>query len=227
MHRRRHLLPALVVTLIAIVAGAAVARAESPTPLLGYQFELVDIRDNGNHTSTWTYAVTASGDEAHALSHWTLALGACYMPVVTPANGASFATLTSTEYGCGSKYNCEVSQCTVEVGKDPTTNISNGIKFGNCNPQLEKSNAPRTQIYQFTVDDVPNQARYVTVADKAGNSTQSGQILGPACSPTAVSLRGLSAEPEPATGQMRRSFMLIAMALGTIGMRIANWVTRS
>jgi hypothetical protein len=225
MRRSRHLLPALVVTLIAIIAGAAVARADSTTTLLGYQIDLVSFKDNGNNTSTWTYAVTSDGDESKALSHWTLGIGACYRPITTPANGSPYTTPTDSSLGCGSSYSCKQTQCTVVHGTDATTGI-NGIKYEDCSPQLDANNRG-THIFQFTVSGVPNQPSEVQVGVKPGNVTANGQILGPACSPTAVSLRELSAQPVSPTNGMGRFFAQLAMTLGALGMRIAALVTRS
>jgi hypothetical protein len=222
MHRRRHFLPALVVTLIAVAAGAAIARADSTT-LQGYQVDLVNMQDNGDHTSTWTYAVTSDGDESKALSHWTLEIGACYQPIIAPVNGSRYTTPTDASFGCGSTYQCQQTQCTVVHGTDATTGI-NGIKYEDCTPQLDRNNR-QTHIFQFTVHGVPHRAGYVQAGVKAGTATAKGQIQGPVCTPTAVSLRALSAQPVSATSGMERFFVQLATTLSAIGSRVAAHIT--
>ena len=109
----------LAVILLLVSAGLVVAA--TTTTLLGYQIDFLGFTDNGNNTSTWTYAVTSDGDEEKGLSHWSLDINACFGPIVAPANSTHFTTKTGAEFGCGTTYNCEVAQCTVVQGIDPTT----------------------------------------------------------------------------------------------------------
>lgn len=198
----------LAVILLLVSAGLVVAA--TTTTLLGYQIDFLGFTDNGNNTSTWTYAVTTDGDEEKGLSHWSLDINACFGPIVAPANSTHFTTKTGAEFGCGTTYNCEVAQCTVVQGIDPTTGV-NGIKFENCSPQLSKDGPePRTQIFQFTVEGVPNQGGPVTVAVKPGQGTASGTLIGPACTPNSVALRDFEASSDAATP---KPYTLLAGAL--------------
>ena len=198
---------------VLVLAFAGLALAASSTTLLGYQIDSLGFVNNGNGTSTWTYAITANGDEARALSHWTLGIGACY-DIVSPVNGSGYPTVTSG-FGCGSTYNCQASTCTVVHGNDPTTGIT-GIKFEDCSPQLDGSSPlPRTHIFQFTVDRVPSLGGDVTVGVKPGNEIAKGDIAGPACSPSTVALNDFSASGLPASA----GWLLVAalIALGVTG----------
>jgi hypothetical protein len=208
----------LVVTLIAIFASVAVTHADSTTTLLGYQIDFAGVQDNGDNTSTWTYAVTSDGNESQGLSHWTLQVDACYQPIIAPANESTYTTPTDASFGCGSLYNCAQVQCTVVHGTDPTTGI-NGIKYENCEPQLDRENQ-QTHIFQFTVRGVPNRAGYVQMGAKAGDDIAKSEIQGPVCSPNAVSIQELSAQPEPAASGVGRFVAQMAMTISALGMRI-------
>jgi len=207
----------LLAVILLLVSAGLVAAATTIT-LLGYQIDFLGSTNNGNGTSTWTYAVTADGDEDKGLSHWTLGIDACFGPIVAPANGAQYTTKTGAEFGCGTTYNCEVAQCTVVHGTDPTTGV-NGIKFEDCDPQLGGSTlaagaaasgpaavdaTSRTQIFQFTVEGATNAGGPVNVAVKPGRGTASGTLTGPACQPNVVALQNFggsstSAAPAPRT----------------------------
>lgn len=180
---------ATLLVLVLIFAFAGVALAADSVTLLGYQFDLLGFTDNGDNTSTWTYAVTADGDETYGLSHWTLGIGTCY-DVISPADGASYTTITDHPLCLDGTYTCIESECTAVHGLDPTTGVD-GIKFEDCDPQLG-DNLLGTHIFQFTVDDVPIEGGDVDVAAKGGGGLEVGTITGPACGSTAVKLAGLS-----------------------------------
>lgn len=205
-----------VIAVAAILLLTGLALAGSSTTLLGYQIDYLSFTDNGNDTSTWTYAVTAGGDEQFDLSHWTLGIEACY-DILTPANDAEYTTLT-TGFGCGTTYTCEASTCTVKHGLDDTTGVT-GIKFEDCEPQLgPEAPLPRTHIFQFTVAGVPIQGGDVDVAVKAGAPTGVGSITGPACSPTAVALNDFRAETNSFPGL---ALVAVGIALGLTGIGTA------
>lgn len=223
----------LAVILLLVSAGLVVAA--TTITLLGYQIDFLGFTNNPDNTSTWTYAVTADGDEEKGLSHWTLGIDACFGSIVAPANGAQYTTKTGAEFGCGTTYNCEAAQCTVVYGIDPTTGV-NGIKFEDCSPQLT-GNAlaagaassgpaaaeatPRTQIFQFTVQGQPNEGGPVTVALKPGQNTAEGTLIGPACKPNAVALREFDASN---AGTSPQPYTLLAGALvfGLAGI-VVSW----
>jgi hypothetical protein len=185
-------LATVVLPLVLLLALSGVAAAASSTTVLGYVIDYLGFVDNGNQTSTWTYAVTADGDEPNqALSHWTLGLDACFRDIVAP-NPGSYMTVTSG-FGCGSTYNCQASTCQVVHGVDPTTGVT-GIKFENCTPQLSPSGTlPRTHIFQITLNGVPSDPGNVDIGLKPGNQIGNGEITGPSCSPNAVSMQSFAA----------------------------------
>ena len=185
------------VVLVSVIALVFVglALAGSSTEVLGYQIDFLGFQDNNNGTSTWSYAITASGDETAGLSHWVLGIDNCYSnPVIIEP----YTTPTGAEFGCGTTYTCQESTCQgVEyVDPDPTTGVT-GIKFEECSPQLEKDN-PVTHIFQVTVTGVPNQGGDVQVGVKAGQPGATGWVTGPACGPNAITLQSLDARPRQA-----------------------------
>lgn len=202
---------------ILILSFSAVALAGSSTTLLGYQIDYLGFVNNGNNTSTWTYAVTStSAAPTQALSHWTLGVGACY-DIVSPANGSQYTTPT-TGFGCGSTYTCEPTTCTVVHGNDATTGVD-GIKFEDCDPQLSKDPV-RTHIFRFTVTGVPTNPGDVQVGVKPGNTTATGLITGPSCAPNAVSIASAGAVAEGNSGS------LLAWAAAMLLAAAALWLWR-
>lgn len=197
---RKKLTPSLVVAVF-VLSFALVALAGSTTNVLNYQIDHLGFVDNGNNTSTWTYAVTADGDEAkQALSHWTLGVGACY-DILSPSDDSDYTTPTAG-FGCGTTYNCEQTTCTVVHGVDATTGVS-GIKFEDCDPQLSAvPPLPRTHIFRFTVAGVPSAPANVAVGLKTGAGQATGLVTGPSCGPNAVSIERLTAAQEANTGSL-------------------------
>ena len=182
----KHLRFSAVLALVLVLAFTGLALAGSSTTLLGYQLDYLGFVDNGNGTSTWTYAFTATPSATRALSNWALNLESCYDIVKVEKQ-----TIT-TGYGCGTTYNCQAATCQVSYGKDPHTGFY-GFKFENCSPQLDPDMAPVTHVFQFTLKGVPITGGDVNVGLKAGQGQESGLIHGPACSPNAVALNSLGA----------------------------------
>lgn len=187
----RHLRLSAVLALVLILAFTGLALAGSSTTLLGYQLDYLGFVDNGNGTSTWTYAFTATPYAQRALSNWALDLESCYEIVKVESK-----TIT-TGYGCGTTYNCQAATCQVTYGKDPHTGYY-GFKFENCNPQLDPDMAPVTHVFQFTLKAVPFYVNDVNVGLKAGQGKATGVITGPSCTPTAVAVSHLAAAALPA-----------------------------
>jgi hypothetical protein len=172
----------LALSLAAMIVGAALA-VDSVT-LLNYQIDFLGFEQTGD-TSTWRYAVTANGDEANGLSHWTLELGSCY-EIIAPTN--NYSTPTNLDVCTDGTYSCQSSNYTVVQGIDPTTGLS-GIKFEDPSSALASGNQV-THIFEITVqyDGDHVLASEIGAGIKAGQGEQIGAISGPGCVPTAVSL---------------------------------------
>jgi hypothetical protein len=207
---------------ILVLAFTGLALAGSLANLAGYQIDFLGFVNNGNGSSTWTYAITADGDEDYALSHWALQIGACYN-IVSPIDGSDYTTVT-TRPECGSGLNCQASTCKVVLGTDPATGIS-GIKFEDCSPQLDSEPPlPRTHIFQVTLDREASQGWDVKVGVKAATQAPTGEITGPACPSTAVALRDFAASGQPASAGWSLAAALITMSL--VGATIISRRTR-
>ena len=151
------------------------------------------VADNGDGTFTWTYSVTsdcATGQTSPALSHWVLELCEPAMDGVSPADGEAYTTLDpfggsvpGVRTGIGYVAN---------VGPEPTTGIT-GLKFDHATGDGLGENGAEIDVFQFTLAE-PFDTTPVEVGTKAGQLVESGAILGPACTPTAVTLASFSAE---------------------------------
>lgn len=200
----------LAFSLAAIIVGVALA-AGSVT-LAGYQIDFLGFEQTGD-TSTWRYAVTASGDETSGLSHWTLELASCY-DIVAPANGSAYTTLTGITPCTDGTYNCQAAEYTVVHGNDPTTLLT-GIKFEDPDQQLSSANQV-THIFEITVQfDGTHSVADVGVGVKTGQGEPTGVISGPACVPTAVSLASFG-EGKSSNLQVG-AFLAIAGAFALVG----------
>lgn len=185
---RLHRVFLLAALLVLMTCG--VALAGDTVILEGYEIRFLGAVDNG-FTSTWTYAVTSSGDEAQAMSHWTLALQleGC-MTIVSPSEPGPYTTPTDHPYCAESGVNCVASTYTeVESGWDDTTEIS-GIKFGDADPQLS-ADPPATHIFAIELFGVPPDYQgEMPVGLKIGSGGsggpdvgETGVITGPTCTP--------------------------------------------
>lgn len=199
----------LALILTAVIVG--VALAVDSTSALNYQIDFLGAEKSGN-TSTWTYAVTSSGDEANGLSHWTLELGSCYA-IVAPTN--SYTTPTDLDVCTGGTYDCQASNYTVVPGNDPTTGLS-GIKFEDPSPQLSSENIG-THIFEVVLqsDGEHFVADEIDVAVKTGGGEEVSRISGPGCVPTAVSLISFGASQ--GSNYQVSSFLMVIGAISLLG----------
>jgi hypothetical protein len=201
-------------TFLALILTAAivgVALAVDSTSALNYQIDFLGAEKSGN-TSTWTYAITSSGDEANGLSHWTLELGSCYA-IVAPTN--SYTTPTNLDVCTGGTYDCQAANYTVVTGNDPTTGLS-GIKFEDPSPALSSSNIA-THIFEITLQNDGEHfvADEIDVAVKAGSNEEVSRISGPGCLPTAVSLVSFGASQ--GNNNQIGTFLVVIGALSLLG----------
>lgn len=197
----------LVAALLLGLLTATTVLAASSVILRGYQVDFIEVVKEGDNT-TWTYAITADGDEPYGLSHWTLDLDlACGYSIVAPAESpagensyitpSSYVPQSGAYAGidiCTSVYNCQAASYNIEYGVDATTGIS-GIKFQEPDPALSAAN-PGTQIFQITVANSNPRIGAVDLAIKTGGGStgyEIGTIDGPVCYPTALNLANLSA----------------------------------
>ena len=197
---------ALPLVLLLLLTSVMTAVAGDYANVLGYEVTFLGAVDNpGNPpTSTWTYAVTADGDEPGALSHWSLTLDiATCAVVVAPAEASldvppyAYVTPTTDPFGfCDQAGITCVEGCYQEVtyGYDPTTEIM-GIKFAdatNNGSGLEVANPgdpSLTHIFNIELLGVSAGAQAdVPFGIKAPDGA-TGLITGPVCNtPTAITL---------------------------------------
>lgn len=197
---------ALPLALLLLLTSVMTAVAGDYANVLGYEVTFLGAVDNpGNPpTSTWTYAVTADGDEPGALSHWSLALeiASCTV-VVAPVEAAldvppyAYVTPPTDPFGfCDQPGIACVEGCYEEVsyGYDPTTGIT-GIKFADATDNgsgLEVANPggpSLTHIFNIELLGVSAGARADVPFGIKAPDAATGPISGPICStPTAISL---------------------------------------
>lgn len=213
MNRSTKLHGVIALTAILILGTAVAALAAGTTLLNNYQVDFIEVIKNESYT-TWTYAVTADGDEATGLSHWTLGLDircgyTVVSPTASPVGVRSYTTLTSyvpasgPDAGsdiCTSVYQCQAASYNVEIGPDATTGVS-GIKFQDADVSLAENN-PGTHIFQITVANAGETRLGDTgIAVKVGGGKtgyEVGLISGPVCAPSAVFLSNLNASSNSA-----------------------------
>ena len=197
---------ALPLVLLLLLTSVMTAVAGDYANVLGYEVTFLGAVDNPSNppTSTWTYAVTADGDEPGALSHWslTLDLATCAV-VVAPAESSldvppyAYVTPTTDPYGfCDQPGITCVEGCYEEVtyGYDPTTGIT-GIKFAdatNNGSGLEVVNVgdpSLTHIFNIELLGVSAGAQADVPFGIKAPDAATGLITGPVCStPTAITL---------------------------------------
>jgi hypothetical protein len=203
-HKRKFQIVVIFAMLLSLL-GFTVALAASTVSLNNYQIDLIEA-NKVDDQSTWTYAITASGDELQTMSGWTVSIDKnCTYLVTTPlpstAPDRSYTTLTSyvLQKGasagsdvCDGTYNCEAASYSVS-NRDPDSNIL-GVHFSNPDVALGSA-SPVTHIFQFTLLKTGdhNVADGPTSLTVSTNSFESGVISSPACPPTAVDLVQLSA----------------------------------
>jgi hypothetical protein len=191
-----------------------------------YQVDFVEVVRSGTD-SYWTYAVTANGDEAQAMEHWTLAVDKnCGYVVAGPAQSTggarTYSTLTSyiNQSGtdvCGpsGSYSCQAANYSVDTGLDASTGLA-GVRFYNADTPLSTSNQ-MTHLFQLHLVN----ASETRIGDtrvalmNAASSFESGDLTGAVCPPTAIDLLSLSAGSHPGTSML--PFLLVAL-LGLIGL---------
>lgn len=223
--------------LLALIT-ATVVLAASSVILQGYQVDFIEVvKDDVNQTTTWTYAITADGDETFGLSHWTLDLDlACGYAIIAPEESpagtntyftpASYTPQSGANAGvdiCAGIYNCQAASYNIEYGLDATTGVS-GIKFQEPDPALSAEN-PGTQIFQITVANSNPRIGPVDIAIKTGGGSTGydvGTIDGPVCYPTALTLANLHASANSGslllTALLVSAFALACM-LAAFGLR--------
>lgn len=203
---------AFLVLLFALLIPVAVVFA-ADSVILGdneYQVDLVSQDDNGDSTSTFTYAVTGL-QPLNALSHWTLGIETCLDEfLVSPQNDDDYTTPTDiAECGDGT-YTCESSTYTVVEGNDPTIGIF-GLKFEvqNGEPQITSG---VTHIFQITVNE-PFVVDLVDVGAKSAASEPQGSIDGPVCGgQTAINLSSTTASSATANVLLPAVLLLAGLA---------------
>lgn len=176
--------------LVALVFG--IVQAADTVTLNGYTIDFLGSTQSGSQ-STWTYAVTVTGNPSAGLSHITFGLGTC-ANLVAPPEGSYTTPTTPAECSDGT-YSCQSTTYNVVHGYDPTTGVT-GIKFEDPADQLEDG-VTVSHIFEITLNTtleaVPEQDQPVAV--KTGGSEHVGVVTGAACpSPTAVTLTGAQAE---------------------------------
>jgi hypothetical protein len=197
---------ALLLALLLLLTSVMTAVAGDYANVLGYEVTFLGAVDNPGDppTSTWTYAVTADGDEPGALSHWSLALeiASCTV-VVAPAEASldvppyAYVTPTTDPFGfCDQPGITCVEGCYEEVsyGYDPTTGIT-GITFADATDngsglEVENLGAPsKTHIFAIELLGVSAGAQADVPFGLKAPTAATGLISGPICStPTAISL---------------------------------------
>ncbi len=203
-----------------------VALAADTVIISNYEFKFLGATDNGDGTSTWTYAITADGDEGNrnGLSHWTLGLDAC-LTVVSPPAGVTYSTPTNHPYCSTPGVNClQGNYPLVEYGPDPTTGVT-GIRFGdasNNGSDLNRQN-PGTHIFEITLAGADTSLiAPIPVGFKSGLGGFSNFIDGPICpSVTAISLASFDTAGTAGAPVAMLTFLVLAtlLTLGTILMR--------
>lgn len=189
----------LVTLSLLLFVGAVAAATVLDTVDLGpFRVDLLDVSDD---LTTWVYAVTVpSGTTVqYALSHTSLGIDpACLL--VEPTDNDIYTTGVSVEtpnymdvcdeFG----YDCVAEQYHVEA---PATEPTYGsvIKFETYDDEGLKE-AGQTHIFVITLEGVTGYkpgGMYFSVT--YATDLAAGTIMGPICSPTAVTLTALRASP--------------------------------
>jgi hypothetical protein len=194
---------ALLIALITGVLIVSVALGASSATLRNYQVDFVEVTGTGT-TRTWTYAITANGDESAAMSDWTLTIDdRCGYKFASPPGSApgarTYATLTSyimkdgTDF-CAS-HSCQAANYEVHKFIDSAAG-QRWITFQNADTPLSSTN-PVTHLFQMqvaTLDLTDPHIGDTGVSLDTGTGTAAlGVISGPVCPPTAVQLVNLTA----------------------------------
>jgi hypothetical protein len=214
----RQLKGALALGLLAalLLSGVAYAALSSVT-LDRYVVDLVSVT-SGEGSVEWVYAVTANPanppQQGQGLSHWTLAVDPECYAIVEPACGELYQTPVDAVFGCGTDYECTTAVYEVTHGEDPTLGLY-GIMFQQVGGDQLGSDNLTTHIFTFTVSYAEKAYRGDTgVGVKFGTTPVCGDIDGPVCGPSAVTLTGLSVD-----GAGSSSLVTIGLALfGGLGL---------
>jgi hypothetical protein len=155
--KTRKLAIGLAVFLLVLVSAIGVA-AYSPIPddcldtvdIAGFTVCFAGTDDNGDGTTTWTYAVQSdSQNGTPALSHFTIQICPTTYPYVEPGHDDTYKTPGNYQTITGR----EDIEYIVQIGEDPTTGVG-GIKFEDGEPGLGEDGAVQVDIFQF---DLPTQ----------------------------------------------------------------------
>jgi hypothetical protein len=192
----------LLILILALLIPTALVFAQIDSVILrngstdAHQVDLVEYVDNGDGTTTFTYAVTGL-DAKQAVSHWVLGIDSCLAPntdfLVSPASGDNYSSPTNIDACTDATYACDPASYTVSTGSDGSTGFS-GLKFDFLGDDGIKSG--ETHIFQITVRNVLSLTD-VPLLTKYGSSDTGGEetITGPECaSPTAISLSSTNVE---------------------------------
>jgi hypothetical protein len=182
MKIRKATIGIVVVLLVLVLASAASVAAYSPIPddcldtveIAGFTVCFAGKEDNGDNTTTWTYAVQSDGENSTpALSHFTLQLCPTTYPHVEPGQGDTYTTPASYNSITGR----EGIEYIVEIGEDPTTGVE-GIKFEEGEPLLGEDGAIEVDIFQFDLPTENIGIGEINVGIKAADA-YTGTIDGP------------------------------------------------
>lgn len=227
------------VALAILVFGVALAAAS--ITLLQYQLDFIEVTKEGD-ISTWTYAVTASGDESMPLDLWSLKVDkACGYIVESPDEsfGGERTYTTLTAYAlqqgpdagvdiCAGTYDCQAASYSVYHGYDTITSLF-GIKFYNSDLPLSSAN-PGTHVFQVQVAKPDEHRTGDAVAGVAVGGAQAsvekGPLTGPVCAPTAVSLVGFKGVPPRSQAGLGLALIVVSV-LTLAGMLLTDRIRTS
>jgi len=201
------------VMLIALLMGsiaAGVVLAASSARLLNYQVDFVEVTGEGQ-SRVWTYAVTASNDVLADLSSWTLAIdSACGYKFRLPTNPSpgsnTYTTITSyiLQTGpnagtdvCLGTYACQAATYDVLRSLDNSVHLRS-ITFSNPDQALSSTNLV-THMFQIEIESIVGHriGDAIVKVDTGTSGSETGQVSGAVCAPTAVQLVNLSASSHP------------------------------
>lgn len=198
--QRSKLYPLILILALLIPTALVFAQVDSVILRNGstdaHQVDLVEYVDNGDGTTTFTYAVTGL-DAKQAVSHWVLGIDTCLAPntdfLVSPKSGANYSSPTNIEACTDGTYACDPASYKVSTGHDGSTGFS-GLKFDFVGDDGIKTG--ETHIFQITVRNFLGLTQ-VHLLTKYGpfNTGFDETIAGPECAvPTAISLSSTNVE---------------------------------
>lgn len=180
MKRRTLTIGIITLLLLLLPATAVVADTAIPGDCLdtvdigGFTVCLAGYDDNGDGTTTWTYAVQSDDQNStSALSHLDIELCPTTYPYVEPGNGETYSTPAVYRTFNGR----EGIEYTVQIGIEPSTYVS-GLKFEGGEPNLGEDGVVEVDIFQFTLPTKNIGVGQISFGIKASDAA-TGSILGP------------------------------------------------